>query len=104
MFVTYGNQKFYNLKKNKMNFCDKMAIRFRKQGMSKNEIIIRFRRYYLFSKAMFVLYLLAIVLFAILKRFKTGDSFVLVLFFIWFVLCFMMFSQLRKYIKANHES
>ena len=87
-----------------MNFCDKMALKFRQQGMSKNEIIIRFRRYYLFSKAMFVLYLLAIVLFAFLKRFKTGNSFVLVFFFIWFVLSFMMLSQLRKYTKANQEN
>ena len=87
-----------------MNFCDKMALKFRQQGMSKNEIDIRFRRYYLFSKAMFVFYLLAIVLFAFLKRFKTGNSFVLVLFFIWFVLSFMMLSQLRKYTKANQEN
>jgi len=79
-----------------MNFCETMALRFRKQGLSENEIRIRLSRYYLFSKMALGLFSLAFILIALPGSFKTENIFVIVLFMIWFAVCLMLFLQLRK--------
>ena len=86
-----------------MNFCDKMTSRFRKQGLSENEISIRLSKFYFYSKVALIIYLLALILLVFLDRFKTANISVLVLFFIWFAVCLMMFLQLRKHTKVNKK-
>ncbi len=92
------------LKKSKMNFSDKMTLRFRKQGLSDNEIRTRLKKYYLFSKVALLIFLLSLVLLILRDRFKTENISVLVMFFIWFAVCIMMFLQLRKYTKINKNN
>ena len=80
-----------------MNFCDAMTLRFRKQGLSENEIGIKLSRYFLFSKVALGLFSFALILIALPGSFKTENIFVIVLFMIWFAVCLMLFLQLRKY-------
>ncbi len=87
-----------------MNFSDKMTLRFRKQGLSDNEIRTRLKKYYLFSKVALLIFLLSLVLLILRDRFKTENISVLVMFFIWFAVCIMMFLQLRKYTKINKNN
>jgi hypothetical protein len=86
-----------------MNFCDKMTLRFRKQGLSDNEISNKLRKYYFYSKVALVIYLFALILLVLRDRFEAENIFVLILFIIWFAVCLMMFLQLRKYTKVNKK-
>lgn len=86
-----------------MNFIDGMNLRFRKQGLSENEIRIKVRRYYFFSKAALVVYLLVFVLLVLLDRINITNIFAMVLFFIWFVVIVQLFLQLRKWSKLSGE-
>jgi len=86
-----------------MNFIDGMNLRFRKQGLSENEIRIKVRRYYFYSKTALVFYLLVFILLVLLGRVIITDIFAMVLFFIWFVVIVQLFLQLRKWSKLNGE-
>jgi len=86
-----------------MNFIDGMTLRFRKQGLSENDIRIKLRKYYFYSKAALVIYLLVFILLVLLGRFNITDIFAMVLFFIWFVVIVQLFLQLRKWSKLNGE-
>lgn len=86
-----------------MNFVDGITLRFRKQGLSENEIRIKVRRYYFYSKAALAIYLLAFVILIFLGSYKTADFFAIVLFSIWFVVIVLLFLQLRKWSKLHGE-
>lgn len=86
-----------------MNFCDKTTLKFRKQGLSENEIRIKLRKYYFYSKSALVIYSITLILIVLLGRFKTANISVLVVFFLWFVVILRMFLQLRKYTKPLNE-
>lgn len=84
-----------------MNFCDRMILRFRKEGLSENEISTNMNKYYVYSKVALVIFLLILALLLLRDRFKTENILVLILFIIWFAVCLMMFLQLRKYTKVK---
>ena len=86
-----------------MNFVDGVYLRFRKQGLSENDIRIKLRKYYFYSKVALGFYLLVFVLLILLARFKTADFFAIVLFIIIFAVVVRMFLQLRKWAKINGE-
>ena len=86
-----------------MNFIDGMTLRFRKQGYSENDIRIKLRKYYFYSKSALVIYSLAFILLVFLGRFKTADSFAIVLFVLWFAVFLMLFLLFRKWSKLNGE-
>ncbi|MCX6235952.1 MAG: hypothetical protein NTY07_00105 [Bacteroidia bacterium] len=86
-----------------MNFVDGITLRFRKQGLSENEIRIKLRRYYFYSKAALAIYLLAFIILVFFERFKTADIFALVLFFLCFAVILMIFLLLRNWTKVNNE-
>ena len=86
-----------------MSFCTKMILKLRKQGSSENEISIKLRKYYFYSKVALVIYLVALVLLVLRDRFKIENISVIILFFIWFAVCLMMFLQLRKYTRVNKK-
>jgi len=86
-----------------MNFVDGITLRFRKQGLSENEIRIKVRRYYFYSKAALEIYLLVFVLSVLLDRVNVTDIFAMVLFLIWFVVIVQLFLQLRNWAKLNSD-
>jgi len=86
-----------------MNFIDGMTLRFRKQGLTENDIRIKLRRYYFYSKLAIVIYLMVFVLLGIFGRFKATDTLALVLFVIWFAVFLMLFLLFRKWTKINGE-
>jgi len=86
-----------------MNFVDGITLRFRKQGLSENEIRIKVRRYYFYSKAALGIYLLVFVLSVLLDRVNVTDIFAMVLFLIWFVVIVQLFLQLRNWAKLNSD-
>ncbi len=86
-----------------MNFIDGITLRFREKGLSENEIRIKIRKFYFYSKSALVIYLLAFILLAFFGRIKTTDVFAFVLFFLWFAVILMIFLLLRKWTKLNSE-
>jgi len=86
-----------------MNFVDGIILRFRKQGLSENEIRFKVRSYYLYSKAALAFYLLVFVLLVLLNKLNITNIFAMVLFLIWFVVIVQLFLQLRKWSKLNGE-
>ena len=52
-----------------MNFCDKMILRFRKQGLSENEIFIKLTKYYFYSKVALVIFVFTFILLFLRARF-----------------------------------
>jgi len=84
-----------------MNFIDGMTLRFRKQGLSENDIRIKLRKYYFHSKSALVIYSLAFILLVFFGRFKTADTFAIVLFVLWFAVFLMLFLLFRKWTKIN---
>lgn len=86
-----------------MNFIDGMTLRFRKQGLSENDIRIKLRKYYFYLKSALVFYLLAFILLVFFGRYKTADTFAIVLFVIWFAVFLMLFLLFRKWSKVNGE-
>jgi len=86
-----------------MNFIDGLTLRFRKQGLSENDIRIKLRKYYLYSKSALVIYLAAFILLVFFGRFKTADTFAIVLFVLWFAVFLMLFLLFRKWTKLNGE-
>lgn len=86
-----------------MNFIDGMTLRFRKQGLSENDIRIKLRKYYFYSKSALAIYTVAFILLVLFGRFKTADTFAIVLFVLWFAVFLMLFLLFRKWSKFNGE-
>jgi len=84
-----------------MNFIDGMTLRFRKQGYSENDIRIKLRKYYFYSKSVLVFYSLVFILLVFFGRFKTADTFAITLFVLWFAVILMLFLLFRKWSKIN---
>ena len=83
-----------------MTFSDKIALKFRKRGLSGNEINNRLRTYYFYSKILLWVYLFGILLLVGFNKLKTADHFAIILFFIWFVVCLRIFLSLRRCIRV----
>jgi len=86
-----------------MNFIDGVYLKYRKQGLSEDDIRIKLRKYYFFSKVALVLYVLVFVLSILLGRFRVADISAMIVFFACFAAILRMFLLLRKWVKFNGE-